>query len=55
MNVYGRWATGFALLGLIWLLFTWRPLLGAALAVMLVIGVLAWQAQNKKGVFGGVQ
>ena len=42
---------GVGLLALLYLVFLWRPKVGASLAVMLLGGVLIWQAQNKKGLF----
>lgn len=50
-----QWGTGFLLLGLLWALYVWRPRLGAGAALMLVFGILAWQARAKTGVFAGAQ
>lgn len=46
-----EWSYGFGLLGLLWLLFAWKPRVGAGAAAMILGGVLLWQINNKKGVF----
>lgn len=46
-----EWSYGFGLLALLYGLYMWRPRVGASAAAMILVGVIVWQAKNKKGVF----
>lgn len=46
-----QWFYGLGLIGLLWGAYAVKPRVGAAMAFMVLAGVILWQAKNKKGLF----